>query len=53
MAKFLVYKGEDWLGTVIAVDEAEARMIAEKNPDFAGFTHVEEKSEVQHEPHGA
>lgn len=53
MAKYFVYKGEDWLGAVIASDDEEAKKRAGENPDYAGFTHVEKQEEIQHEPHGA
>lgn len=36
-------KGEDWLGCVTADDYDSAMKEAEKNPDFKGFTHVEER----------
>lgn len=46
-----VFKGENWMGCVVADSHEEARKAADANPDFNGWTSVELREEPL-EPHG-
>lgn len=45
MKKWNIFKGEDWLGCVMGENYDAAMTAAAENPEFAGFTHAEERSE--------
>lgn len=45
MKKWYVFRGENWLGSVVAETHEEAMKEADKNPDFSGYTTVEERGE--------
>lgn len=44
MDKYNVFKGEDWLGSVLADSQEEAEAAANANADFNGWTTVEKRS---------
>lgn len=41
--KWNVFKDENWLGTVLANSHEDAVRAANANPDFTGWTTVEER----------
>lgn len=46
MKQYNVFKGDVWVGKVEAETMEEATAAAMKNPDFDGFSHVEERPET-------